>query len=101
MRKTQVEAAEAIGVSRSYLAGLESGQDLPGRDTLIAICGYYNIPLTSVTAALSNGAKGRVELIEDPTELALLDAWRAMPETERTFVNRLIRLPSAKVNEPA
>lgn len=37
------EAADAIGISRGYLSGLENGHDNPGRATLIAAANYYGI----------------------------------------------------------
>lgn len=36
-------AADAIGISRSTLANIESGGDLPGRETLKAIADYYQV----------------------------------------------------------
>lgn len=39
----QAEAADAIGISRPYLGGIETDQDNPGRDVLIAAAEYYNV----------------------------------------------------------
>ena len=44
---TQAVAAEAIGMERGTLAGIETGHDLPGRDNLAAMADYYGVSLDS------------------------------------------------------
>lgn len=42
---TQEQASEKIGVTYSYYTKLESGNDTPGIDALIATCKAFNIPI--------------------------------------------------------
>jgi len=37
------EAADAIGISRSFLSGIENDHDKPGRDSMIAAANYYGV----------------------------------------------------------
>jgi transcriptional regulator with XRE-family HTH domain len=85
----QVEAAEAIGIRRSTLAGIETGGDLPGRETLFAIARFYAVSLDDLEAAApvpSENAPG--EFVNDPDELAWLRLWRAMESAERVVLLR-------------
>jgi transcriptional regulator with XRE-family HTH domain len=47
---TQEDAAGAVGLSRSHLAGIERGHDLPGRELLIALANFYRVSVDWLTA---------------------------------------------------
>ncbi|TPG74351.1 XRE family transcriptional regulator [Brevibacillus laterosporus] len=42
--KSQKVAAKEIGISAAYLVKLEAGISNPGRDTMICISNYYQMP---------------------------------------------------------
>lgn len=41
---TQAKVAKDVGISTVYLRKLEAGTENPGRDTMIALSVYYNVP---------------------------------------------------------
>lgn len=47
---TQMGTARALGVSRSTIASIEAGHDLPGRDLLSAISLLFKVPLDLSTS---------------------------------------------------
>lgn len=98
---TQVDAATAIGISRSYLAGIEAGKSLPGRETLIAIAAFYGVEVGSLTGDLPASLPRGGEFVEDPDELALLRFWRALNGSERAMVTRLMAPPKSTERDDA
>lgn len=80
---TQEALAAEIGVSRSHIAMIETGGDLPGRETLVALFNYFDIPLELLAAksgepvGITNGAYASNE-----KELALLNGFRELSEEE-------------------
>ncbi len=92
---TQDDVAAAVGVSRSHIAGCESGGDLPGRDTLIALAGYFGVKLSyllrgdDVTAQLPETP----QVVDDPDELAFLALWRDLDEGERRLMLKILGRP--------
>lgn len=44
-KKTQIEVAKSIGISRSYLSDIENGRYMPSVDTLIKLASYLDIDL--------------------------------------------------------
>ncbi|HQU05417.1 MAG TPA: helix-turn-helix transcriptional regulator [Acidocella sp.] len=77
----QAVVAEAIGVSRSHLANIERGNDLPGREVLVALADYYEVSLDwlSQRAGSVNAEGARAETKD---EAILLSAYRALPPNE-------------------
>ncbi len=76
-----MEVAVAVGIARSTLATLESGKDVPGRDTLVALAKFYDVSLewlaNGVGPQQAGAAAARTE-----EEALLLYAFRALPEAE-------------------
>ncbi|MGI4794380.1 MAG: helix-turn-helix domain-containing protein, partial [Janthinobacterium lividum] len=52
---TQMEVAVAVGVGRSTIAGIEKGHDLPGRETLVALAEYFDMPLDWLMSRIGEG----------------------------------------------
>lgn len=94
---TQEDVAAAVGVSRSYIAGIESGGAKPGRESLVALADFFEVsvdylikggdPMPSQPPETSKFAKS-------PDELALLSLWRELDDGERRIILRLMRPPS-------
>lgn len=79
---TQADAAAAIGISRSHLASIERGHDLPGRETLVAFAQYYKVPL-DLLASTSGEPMANAAVALTQEEALMLSGLRAMPEGER------------------
>ncbi len=47
-KKSQEEVASDLGLTRSSYSGYENGIAEPGIDTLIALSGYYNVPIDTL-----------------------------------------------------
>ncbi|MEW6016463.1 MAG: helix-turn-helix transcriptional regulator [Pseudomonadota bacterium] len=43
--KTQAEVAEAVGISRSYLAGLERGHERPSVDVTLRLADFFRVSI--------------------------------------------------------
>jgi transcriptional regulator with XRE-family HTH domain len=88
---TQMELATEIGIARSTLASIETGSDLPGRETLMALADFFKVPLDNFrTRTAGNRQPRRREVVEDPDELALLSFWRSLSKEQRVMVTRLM-----------
>lgn len=85
---SQSEAADAIGMSRSYLAGCETGADTPGRELLIAMAGYYDVSLDWLSTGEGEKRLARPRSLE---EHRLLEAYRRLPPEEATMYLTLMR----------
>lgn len=91
---SQAEVAEAIGISRSYLAGIEAGSEWPGRETLAAFAVFYGISVDQLYAALpAPGLPKAGEFINRPNELALLHFWRRLARRgdRQTFLAEVLK----------
>lgn len=81
---SQAEAADAIGISRAYLAGIETDADKPGRDTLIAMANYYGVSVDWLSTGegepaqtpLQQRTAGLIEIFEslDPHDKDALES---------------------------
>jgi transcriptional regulator with XRE-family HTH domain len=83
---TQDAVAQAVGVTRAYLSGLETGADMPGRDLVDKLARYYGISLDW----LLNGTQA-----ENETEL-LLQAFRDLSGEDRQLLLRVAQRLAAR-----
>jgi len=81
---TQVDLAEAIGVVRSTIAGIEGGHYMPGRETLNALADFFKVPLDDLRKVVAPRQIVQGELVNDPDELAWLNLWRRLSDAQRT-----------------
>jgi len=92
--RSQVEVADELGISRSYLAALETDADAPGRETLQALAIFYGVSLDYLYAVLPRpSGPEQVEFVKSPSELALLRFWRNRSLIERRVLVGLLHLP--------
>lgn len=87
---TQMELAVEAGVSRAHVAKIEGGARPPGRDTLHAIAQFFGVTMDFLQSG-SAETPDRRRIVDRPDQLALLELWDAIPESERARVIRLIR----------
>jgi transcriptional regulator with XRE-family HTH domain len=95
----QEELAAAIGVSRSTIAGIETGGDRGGIETMIAIADHYKVPMDWLLCrATPSGAPATGKLVYRPDQIAILDYWDSLAFDEKQAVVKTlrIRVPSEK-----
>lgn len=80
----QDDLAAIFNVSRSTIAGIESGGDLPGRDLAVALADYFRVPLDWLLCRRTPVGGPLVgQFVEQPNELALLRFWRKLSDEDR------------------
>src|SRR4029077_6594487 len=85
----QIDLAEAIGVARSTIAGIERGHYMPGRETLNALADFFKVSLDELRKVVPPRKVVAGELVNVPDELALLNMWLSMsPATRYQFLLR-------------
>lgn len=89
----QVDVAVAVGISRSTLAGIETDDDPPGRDTLLKLADFFGVSVDELYPAGAGSAPPKVfERAKDEDEAALLVFWRKLDEPgKRLFLLALAR----------
>lgn len=92
---TQADFAEAVGVSRSTLAGIETGGDRGGILSMIAIADYCKVPMDWLLGrTVPCGGPLVGEFIEKPGELGLVHFWRSLPLNEQLAAINLLHIPA-------
>lgn len=99
---SQMEVAVAVGISRPSLAGIETDEDLPGRDTLFALADYFEV----FADWLFRGKGSRTlpdpdQFVENVDELALLRFWRTLDEGQRDLMVRMLGYRGREANDAA
>jgi len=85
----QVDVAVAIGVDRSSLSKLETGQDVPGRELLMALAAFYKVSLDWLASG-SGSPEISKAAAETEQEALLLFGFRQLPEEEAKHLLSLI-----------
>ena len=75
----QADLSAAVGVSRSHLAKIETGQDRPGLALLTAIAAHFNVSLDWLS---SGGGDARAACATTEAEAAWLHAYRCLSKPE-------------------
>jgi transcriptional regulator with XRE-family HTH domain len=87
----QEDLAATFGISRSTIAGIEAGGDLPGRDLAVAMANYFRVPLDWLLCrTVPPGGPLVGQFVENPDELAILRFWRDLTYEERKLVGRML-----------
>lgn len=84
---TQVDVSAAVGVSRPYLAGMETDKDLPGREVLMALATFYDVNVDWLARGIGD-QRGAVAVTEQ--EQLLLFAFRNLPTEQAEMFLRLM-----------
>ncbi|HTI02067.1 MAG TPA: helix-turn-helix transcriptional regulator [Acidisoma sp.] len=86
----QIDVARAVGVDRSHLSKIETGDDTPGRGALTALSTFFGVSLDwLVTGQELPATAGGIARTED--EVLLLDCWRALPPAEARPLLEMLR----------
>ena len=91
---SQEEFAADLGISRSYLAGIESGGERGGIEAMIALADALKVPLDwLVCRSVPPGGPLVGKFVDDPDELAWLAFWQNLTVEDRAAALRMLRLP--------
>jgi len=90
----QEELAAIIGISRSTLAGIETGAERGGIVTMIAIADHYKVPMDwLLDRKLPPGSPPVGKLVYRPDQVSILNLWEKLPvqfkETWRDMLSGL------------
>jgi len=93
---TQRELADKVGVTYGFIAHIETGMTLPGKETLRALAKALGIPETQMfkeAGYLSDTVPTDEELIDDP-ELRLFfrDEWKHLSDDEKEWFKGFVRM---------
>lgn len=84
---TQVEVADALGISRSHLTKMETGGDLPGRETLRAMSIYFGVTMEHLQGGADPIASNSSDDVRhDPDKVRMDAIWRDLSVEERRFI---------------
>ncbi len=97
----QAEVADAVGIARSTLSGIENGKANPGRQTLEALATFYNKTLDFITGDAFFGeddipTNGRGlnpidDSIQQANEIAAISrAWKHLTPAERNGIMAIV-----------
>lgn len=90
---TQNQLAEKASISRSYLAGVETGRYNPSVDTLQGLAAALNIPISSLLETDQKEQTPAIhESLSDPVTAELLKMVREASEEERRDMLDLLRI---------
>jgi len=90
---SQEELGAAIGVSRSTIAGIETGGDRSGIETAIAIADYYKVSLDWLLGRhIPSGRAPVGKLVYRPDQIAILDYWDSLAFEEKKALFKLLRV---------
>ena len=91
-KMSQAAAAEAVGIGRSTYTGIETGEDLPGRETLIAIADLFGGSLDWIEGRLDKVDMPELgQFVNDPDKLTLLAFWEALDDSRRGVFLDMLR----------
>ncbi|MEA3253485.1 MAG: helix-turn-helix transcriptional regulator [Chloroflexota bacterium] len=93
---SQRELGDKVGVSFGFIAHVETGRSLPGRETLKALAralGVSEMEMFKWAGYLSEAVPTDEELIDDP-ELRLFfrDEWQHLSDDEREWFKGFVRM---------
>lgn len=100
---TQRDLADKVGVTCGFIAHIEMGRTLPGKETLRALARVLGVPETEMfkeAGFLSENVPSDEELIDDP-ELRLFfrDEWQHLSQDEREWFKGFVRMIKERKKE--
>jgi transcriptional regulator with XRE-family HTH domain len=90
----QEELAAIVGVSRSTIAGIETGGDRGGIETMIAIADHYKVPMDWLLGRrVPPGSPPVGKLVYQPHQVAIFDWLDSLTFDEILAAISLLRIP--------
>ena len=102
---TQREMARKVGVTDGFIAHIETGRTMPGKDTLRALARTLGVPETDMfreAGFLSEETLSDEDILEDP-ELRLFfrDEWKQLSNDEKDWFKGFVRMMKERRREKA
>ncbi|WP_196768549.1 helix-turn-helix domain-containing protein [Granulibacter bethesdensis] len=89
---SQIEVAEAVGISRSFLSDIENGNKDGSFKTIAALADYYSVSLDYIKDGSSQSSlSDSNDIAHDDHERVLLKLWRLISDDERKSLMILLR----------
>lgn len=89
----QEDLAAIVGVSRSTIAGIETGGDRGGIETMIAIADHYKVPMDWLLGRrVPTGAPPAGKLVYRPDQFAVIDFWDDLSFDDKKAVARILHI---------
>lgn len=86
-RGTQAEVASDLGISRTHLTKMETGGDLPGRETLQALATYFAVSVEYLQCGTNPPASDLADDSEDRADkIRIEQILTALAPNERKFI---------------
>lgn len=85
----QLDVAMKVGISRPHLSNIETGKDMPGRQTLIALAATLSLSLDFI-AAMPGETPDGAALARTESEALMLFAMRRIPPDEAEMLVKLV-----------
>jgi transcriptional regulator with XRE-family HTH domain len=96
----QEELAAIIGISRSTLAGIETGADRGGIETMIAIADHYKVAMDWLLFRLPpKGSPPVGKLVYRPDQVAILSWWDSLAFDEMQVATKILSIPLPASND--
>ena len=100
---TQREMARQVGVTDGFIAHIETGRTLPGKDTLRALARTLGVSETEIfkeAGFLSEETPSDEDILEDP-ELRLFfrDEWNKLSDDEKDWFKGFVRMMKERRKE--
>lgn len=84
---TQLQLADAIGVTQSFVSALYTGKKIPSLDMLVKLCGYLG---TSPNDLLGYSQNMQQDICVSADEMNLLEQYRLLSSRDKETVSVLI-----------
>ena len=99
---TQADLGAIVGVTRSAIAGIETGGDRAGIMTAIALADYFKVPLDWLLSRKPPPGGPLVgQFVESRDKLALLRFWESLDTPDRRALIRTLRIPGVEADDVA
>ncbi len=100
---TQRQLARTIGVSDGFLAHIETGRTLPGKETIKNLAHALGVPPVDLFKAAghlphSTEAEDNQILADHELRLFFRDDWKKLTDEERELLKDFIRMLKTRVN---
>lgn len=92
LNQAEAVAALSVEIQCSQLSKIENGKSLPSITVLCALADLYNVSLDYIVGGeeIVSNSHSSSSIIQDATEIALINAFRVMTLSEREAIVRLI-----------
>jgi DNA-binding XRE family transcriptional regulator len=93
----QEDLAAALDLSRSTIAGVESGADGPSLELAVQLADHFKVPMDYLLCrTVPPGGPLVGQFVDDVDELAWVSFWKTLDDSERAAATKMLRIPPIK-----